>query len=146
MQWLVDLAQFNFGHSLVSGEPVLAVVEHQLYHSMLLAGAGMALSIVIAIPLGLLSARFPRTANPIILGFSTLFRSLPVFVIGLALITLLAIHFSWFPVAGFGTTAHLVLPALTLAVSLAAASNRIVYHSAQRVFKRHFINMLEPKD
>ncbi len=143
--WLIDLAQFNFGNSLVSGEPVLAVVEHQLYHSMLLAGAGMLLSILFAIPLGLLSARFPRVANPIILGFSTLFRSLPVFVIGLGLITLFAIHWAWFPVAGFGSTAHLVLPALTLAISLAAASNRIVYHSAERVFESPFYRYAKTK-
>ncbi|MCF7352908.1 ABC transporter permease [Vibrio sp. CK2-1] len=145
IQWLIDLVQFNFGNSLVSGEPVLAIIEHQIYHSMLLAGAGMLLSIIFAIPLGLISARFPLISNPIILGLSTLLRSLPVFVIGLGLITLFAIHWAWFPVAGFGTSAHLVLPALTLAISLAAASNRIVYHSAARVFKSPFYRYAQTK-
>ncbi|HBV77455.1 MULTISPECIES: ABC transporter permease [Vibrio] len=145
MQWMLDIAQFNFGHSLVSGESVFSIVEHQLTHSIMLAGTGMLMSIIIAIPIGLCSALWPRHFNLLAFTFSALFRSLPVFVIGLILILLFALHWSWFPVAGFGTPNHLVLPALTLAISLAAASNRIIYHSAQDTFRAPFYSFARTK-
>ncbi len=53
VSWLLDLLQLNLGNSLVSGLPVTEAVQHQLGHSLLLAGFGIALSVLIALPLGL---------------------------------------------------------------------------------------------
>lgn len=136
--WLMDLAQFRLGHSLVSGEPVIDTISHQLGHSLLLAVCGIALSILIAFPLGLLSAKWPRGFAPIAVIFSVLFRSLPVFVIGLVLILLFALKWQWLPVAGFGTPMHMILPTVTLALALAATSNRIVAKSTRQVLKAPF--------
>ncbi len=133
--WLMDLAQFRLGNSLVSGEPVIDTIVHQLGHSVLLAVCGIVLSIVIAFPLGLLSVKWPRAFAPFGVAFSVLFRSLPVFVIGLVLILLFALKWQWFPVAGFGTPLHMILPTVTLALALAATSNRIVAQSTQQVVK-----------
>ncbi|MCG6505133.1 ABC transporter permease, partial [Vibrio parahaemolyticus] len=55
--WLWDLLHFNLGNSLVSGEPVIAALSHQLGHSLLLAAAATALSLQIAIPVGLYCGR-----------------------------------------------------------------------------------------
>ncbi|MCZ2720403.1 ABC transporter permease [Marinomonas sp. 15G1-11] len=136
--WLLDLLQFRLGDSLVSGEPVIETVQHMLGHSLLLSFAGLALSIAIAVPIGLLSASKGKMVDSALMGFSSLIRAMPVFVIGVLLLLLFALHWNWFPVAGFGTPAHLVLPALTLGLSLAAVSNRVVRDSAKRVFGSSF--------
>lgn len=57
VSWLGDLLQLNLGNSLVSGLPVSEAVVHQLGHSMLLAGVGITLSVLIALPLGTWSAK-----------------------------------------------------------------------------------------
>jgi peptide/nickel transport system permease protein len=136
--WLADLLQFNLGDSLVSGLPVVDALKHMLGHSLLLAVAGLMLSVLIAVPLGLLSAWRGNPLDSVLMGLSSVIRAMPVFVLGVLFILLFALHWNWFPVAGFGTPAHLVLPAITLALSLAAVSNRVVRDSAKRTFQAAF--------
>lgn len=136
--WLTDLAQFNLGNSLVSGQPVSGIVSHQLGHSLLLAVAGIILSIVIAFPLGLASVKWKRVFEPMVIFASITVRALPVFVIGLVLILIFALNWQWLPVAGFDTPMHLILPTCTLAIGLAATSNRIVANSTRQVIRAPF--------
>jgi len=144
-QWLQDLLQWNLGTSLVSGSPVAAELWHMLGHSVLLAGVGMLLAALIAIPLGLASAYWQGWLDRFTLIISIAVRSVPVFVIGLLAIVIFALELNWFPVAGFGTAAHLALPAFTLALSLAAVSNRIVSVEAKRVFGSSFFEFAQTK-
>ncbi|PJE54542.1 ABC transporter permease [Marinomonas polaris] len=136
--WLTDLLQFKLGDSLVSGLPVMDTVQHMLGHSLLLAFTGLMLSVMMAVPLGLLSAWRGNHLDSVLMGLSSVIRAMPVFVLGVLFILLFALHWNWFPVAGFGTPAHLVLPAITLALSLAAVSNRVVRDSAKRTFQAAF--------
>ncbi|QIZ76662.1 ABC transporter permease [Ferrimonas lipolytica] len=137
-QWLLDTLQFNFGTSLVSGEPVIHMIEHQLGHSLLLAGAGIVVSIAVALPLGFLAAFEGGRCDRLLLWISTALRATPVFVLGLVLILALAMREGGFPVAGFGSWHYLVLPALTLGISLAAVSNRVVRDATVRVINSPF--------
>ncbi|PYF84640.1 peptide/nickel transport system permease protein [Marinomonas alcarazii] len=136
--WLTDLLQFKLGDSLVSGLPVMDSVQHMLGHSLLLALSGLLLSVLIAVPLGLLSAWRGNPLDSVFMGLSSVIRAMPVFVVGVLLLLLFALNWRLFPVAGFGTPAHLVLPAFTLAISLAAVSNRVVRDSAKQTFQAAF--------
>jgi peptide/nickel transport system permease protein len=138
VSWLGDLLQLNLGNSLVSGLPVSEAVVHQLGHYMLLAGVGITLSVLIALPLGTWSAKKGGLVNSLVVWFSTFTRAMPVFVLGLLMILIFAISWKWFPVAGFGTWQHLVLPSITLAISLAAVSNRVVHNSVRSVLRSPF--------
>ncbi|WP_119006062.1 ABC transporter permease [Vibrio halioticoli] len=138
LSWLGDLLQFNLGHSLVSGLPVIETVQHQLGHSLLLALVGISLSALIALPLGIWSAQKGGLINTVLVWISTAVKALPVFVLGLVLIVIFAMNFQLFPVAGFGSWKHLVLPSLTLAISLAAVSNRVVHSSVLKVLQSPF--------
>lgn len=144
-QWLHDLLQWNLGTSLVSGLPVADELWHMLGHSVLLAAAGMLFAILIAIPLGLATAYWQGWFNRFTLVISIAIRSVPVFVIGLLAIIIFALELNWLPVAGFGTPSHLVLPALTLGLSLAAVSNRIISTEAKRVFNASFYEFAQTK-
>ncbi|WP_027859213.1 ABC transporter permease [Marinobacterium jannaschii] len=144
-QWFGDLLSLNLGTSLVSGGPVADELWHMLSHSVHLALAGVVLSLLIAVPLGLASAWWGGWLDRILLTLSTTLRAVPVFVIGLLAIIVFALELQWLPVAGFGSSAHLVLPALTLGLSLAAVSARVVHTEAQKVFSSSFYEFARTK-
>ena len=124
--WLTDLLQLNLGKSLVSGESVWALIGHQFGHTLALALAALLLAFLIGPPLGLLAAMKPQGLfDRFTLIFSTLLRSFPAFIIGIALITLFSVQLKWLPAAGYGELQHFFLPALTLALGLSAVSIRV---------------------
>lgn len=124
--WLTDLAQFNLGKSLVTGDSVWAEIQHQFGHTLSLAIIALILAVLIGPTLGLLAARKPNGFfDRLTLIFSTLLRSIPVFIIAIGLITLFAAQLKWLPAGGYGTGQHFILPALTLAIGLSAVSMRI---------------------
>lgn len=126
VSWLTDLLQLNLGKSLVSGESVWALIGHQFGHTFALALAALLLAFLIGPPLGLLVAMKPQGLfDRFTLIFSTLLRSFPAFIIGIALITLFSVQLKWLPAAGYGELQHFFLPALTLALGLSAVSIRV---------------------
>ncbi|WP_394144784.1 ABC transporter permease [Vibrio atypicus] len=132
-QWLWDLMHFDLGNSLISGMPVMMEIQHQLGHSLLLALVALVLSVLIGVPVGVYCGKRANSASDKWgLMTSVFIRAQPVFVIGLVLTIVFALHLGMFPVAGFGTPAHLFLPALTLALSLAAMSNRLIRNVTQQ--------------
>ncbi|GGY02043.1 ABC transporter permease [Litchfieldella qijiaojingensis] len=124
--WLWDLLQFDLGRSLVSGEPVVRELWHQLGHSLGLAAVAVALSLLLGPPLGLAAGLRPRgMLDRLSEVVASVLRALPPFAVGLVLILVFAVGLGWLPAAGHGRTAHSVLPALTLALGLAAVSSRV---------------------
>ncbi|WEF24859.1 ABC transporter permease [Paracoccus sp. S3-43] len=124
--WLRDLLRLDFGTSVISGAPVIDEIRHQLGASLQLAGAALALSLLIGPPVGVLAGlRAGGWLDRGLLVVSTALRSVPQFLMGLILIVLVSIHLGWLPAAGHGRPAHFILPSLTLALGLAAVSARI---------------------
>ncbi|MDI5984668.1 ABC transporter permease [Halomonas sp. M4R5S39] len=124
--WLWDLVQFDLGRSLVSGAPVVHELWHQLGHSLGLAVSAVLLSLLLGPPLGLAAGLKPRGAlDRASEVAASVLRALPPFAVGLLLILLFSVTLGWLPAAGHGRTAHSVLPALTLALALAAVSSRV---------------------
>ncbi|SFI14627.1 ABC transporter permease [Modicisalibacter xianhensis] len=137
--WLGDLLQGKLGHSLVSGEPVWQELGHQLGHSLDLALTAVVLALLIGPPLGMLAGlRRGKALDKASLVAATGLRSLPPFVIGLLLIMLFSVTLGWLPAAGHGTAAHLWLPALSLALGLAAVSARVSRNAMARVASAPF--------
>ncbi|MCG6270550.1 ABC transporter permease [Vibrio furnissii] len=144
--WLWDLLHFNLGNSLVSGEPVIAALSHQLGHSLLLAAAATALSLLIAIPVGLYCGRRANQwSDHAALFGSIIIKAQPVFLIGLLLVLVFALHFNLFPVAGFGSVEYLVLPALALALSMAAMSSRMIRNATHQVLNSPYFQFARLK-
>ncbi|HCT72797.1 MULTISPECIES: ABC transporter permease [Psychrobacter] len=144
--WLLDLVQFNLGHSLISGESIWAEIAHQFGHTLSLALAALVISIFIGPPLGLLAAQRPNGwFDRLTLVASTVLRSVPIFIIGIALITLLAVQIKWLPAAGYGTPQHYILPALTLAIGLSAVSVRVSRHAMVQVQTSEYYDFAQLK-
>nr|WP_131976417.1 ABC transporter permease [Cricetibacter osteomyelitidis] len=128
--WFTDLLQLNLGRSLVSGEKVWELIGHQFGHTLLLALVALLFSLLIGPPLGLLAAQKPKGfLDRFTLILSTLFRSVPAFIIGIGLITVFAVNLKWLPAAGYGSWQYFILPALTLALGLSAVSVRVSFRA-----------------
>lgn len=124
--WLGALARGDLGASLVSGEPVWEEISHQLGHTVLLAAAALLVALVLGPGFGLLAGLRPGgVADRAGLALAAVLRALPAFTVGVGLMLVFAAGLGWLPAAGSDTPAHLVLPALTLGLGLAAATARV---------------------
>lgn len=126
LQWMGDLARLDFGFSLVSGRPVIAEIGHQLGASLWLALVAVVLSLMIGPPLGILAGLRPGSLfDQALLVVSAALKAVPQFLMALMLILVLSVQLGWLPAAGYGEPRHLILPALALALGLAAVNARI---------------------
>ena len=138
-QWIWDIVTLDLGRSLVTGDPVVEELAHQLGASVLLAFAAVALSLVIGPPLGLWAGRNSGgVGDRALLVAAVVLRALPPFVLGLLLVLTLSLWLGLLPAAGHGHGEHLFLPALTLALGLAAASSRVARNAASEIVAAPF--------
>lgn len=123
--YLHGLARLDLGQSLRYHAPVTALIGARLPATLQLAGAALALAVVLALPLGIAMAMRAGTLPGRLAGALTLAgMALPGFWFGPLLILLFAVQLGWLPVAGRDGLASLALPALTLGLGLAATLAR----------------------
>lgn len=128
------MLQGDLGSSLVTGAPVAADVGHHLGATLTLASASVVLALVVALPLGSLSALRPGGwCDRLTLGWSVLMRALPPFLLGLVLMVMLSVELGWVSAAGHGEGSNLLLPALTLGLGLSGVLSRVVRESVLTV-------------
>ena len=126
LAWLAALVQGDLGRSLVSGEPVWHEARHELARTLQLAAAALALSLLIGLPAGAAAGLAPGgRLDRATLAAAVLLRALPPFVLALLLMIVFAVQLGALPAAGSGSGGHLVLPAMTLALGLAALQCRV---------------------
>lgn len=146
LHWLGDLARLDFGTSLVSGQPVIAEIGHQLGASLALAAVAVALSLLIGPPLGILAGLRPGgLLDRALLVVSTGLKAVPQFLMALLLILLVSVHLRWLPAAGHGEARHFILPALALALGLAAVNARIARDAMARIAAMPFYSFAQWK-
>jgi len=124
--FLTGLVRGDLGSSFRYGTPVAHEIRDRLFRTFQLAFAAMFVAMLIAIPLGMVAAVFRGTAiDHAAMTLSLIGISMPIFWLGPLLAILFAVHLGWLPVAGTGSLAHLVLPAVTLGAALAAILARM---------------------
>ena len=124
--FLTGLVRGDLGSSLRNGAPVTQEIRDRLFRTFQLAFAAMFVAMLIAIPLGILAAVFRGTAiDHAAMTLALVGISMPNFWLGPLLAILFAVYLGWLPVAGTGSLAHLVLPAVTLGAALAAILARM---------------------
>jgi ABC-type dipeptide/oligopeptide/nickel transport system permease component len=116
----------DLGSSFRYGTPVTREIRDRLWRTVQLAIAAMGVAILLALPLGIIAAVFRGTAiDHAAMTLALAGISMPNFWLGPLLAILFAVYLGWLPVAGTGSLAHLVLPALTLGAALAAILARM---------------------
>lgn len=121
IRYLAAVLRGDFGLSLVSGRPALAVVAERIGPTLTLGGVVLALAILIGIPAGTLAAlRRNGPTDRLVMSAAIFGYAMPNFFLGLLLILLFSLQLRILPSSGYGSFAHLVLPALTLGTATGA--------------------------
>src|SRR5215467_3070011 len=140
--WVGRIVRGDFGESYFFKKTVAELIRDRLEPTAALAVCTIMLAVVLAVPLGVLAAAQRGTwIDRVVMGFSVLGFSVPVFVIGYALIYLFAVELAWLPVQGYqrladgfwGFLERLILPSSTLAVIYVALIARITRASVLEV-------------
>lgn len=122
--WMGNVFRGDLGTSLISGVPVMDMISQRVGPTISIAILTIIIAILLAIPMGVLAAWHHRTwVDYLVMSFSVLGFSVPVFLVGYVLLLIFSVNLGWLPVQGFkpisaGIGAFLeraILPALTLA-------------------------------
>jgi peptide/nickel transport system permease protein len=140
LQWLFDTLRFDFGQSFFSNEPAMAIVLARLPLTLLLATLAFLFSILVALPLGVLSAvRKWSYLDYFGMVYSQLGMAIPSFWLGILLLLLFSVRLSWFPLFGTGSIVHFVLPAIALGVARSALLTRYVRSAMLEELGREYV-------
>ena len=147
-RWLGDAVQGDLGDSIVTGQPVTDEITHRLPITLEVMFVAVGLSLILAIPIGVLSAyREGRQSDRLVSGGAQLALSMPVFVTGLILIYFFALKLQWFPATGWNRLSDglgpnlktVALPALSLAIPEAAIYTRVLRSDVITTLKENYI-------
>jgi peptide/nickel transport system permease protein len=139
--------QGDFGQSLkYQGKSAMSLVTERLPATLELAGFALLISVLLALPIGVLAAvakgnNWDTAAKVVAL----LGQSLPTFWLGIVLMWVFAVMLDWLPSAGRGGLQHLILPAITLGWFQVAAIMRLVRSSMLEVMDSEFVKLARVK-
>ncbi len=154
LAWMKNLLTGDFGRSVQSGREVLPLLMGALLPTLWLALAATLVSLLIAIPTGVIAATRRDTAADAFASLLSLFGlSMPSFWIGVLLILLFSIHLPILPASGYVAPGedlgrfltHLVLPAITLGTALAAAIMRMTRSTMLEVLQADYVRTARAK-
>jgi peptide/nickel transport system permease protein len=152
--WAGKVLSGDLGESYYMKQPVTRLIAQRLGPTISLAALTMLMTLLIAIPLGVLAAwRHGGWLDRSLMGFSVLGFSVPTFVIGYLLIWGVSLKLKLFPVQGYtpinesftGWLAHLILPAITLSIVYLALIARVTRASVAEALTEDFIRTARSK-
>jgi peptide/nickel transport system permease protein len=154
LAWMGRLLRGDLGRSIRNGEPVLENVGRRLRPSLQLALLAMAISLLIAFPVGVVAAVRHNTAvDRASTAFALFGICMPNFLLALLLIFLFGVTLRWLPISGYVDPAEelmdglrsLVLPALTLGLALAAVVTRTLRSSMLEALTEDYVRTARAK-
>ncbi|MGE3268701.1 MAG: ABC transporter permease [Chloroflexota bacterium] len=154
--WLKEVAQGNLGFSFMDRQPIATKIGERVWPTLRLMLAAQLIAIVIAIPIGVMSALRQYSLldyGAMILGFAAI--SVPSFFLSLAGIYIFALKIPIFPAAGMVTVGqdptisdalwHLILPAVVLGLAEAAPLIRYTRSSMLEVIRQDYVRTARAK-
>ena len=152
--WLEEMARGNFGISVLSKQPVIAMIRDRLEPTLVLALCAILVTVFFAVPLGTMAAWKHNTwIDRAVMALSVVGFSVPAFVIGYILILTLSIWADLLPVQGYvspfvdpvAAVRHLILPSTALAMVFIALIARITRSSVLEVLGEDYIRTARAK-
>ena len=156
LQWLGNFVQGDFGKIYFSGgtEEVSDHLKEAMPRSLLLMVYTQILALVVAIPLGVLSAyRAGRRADKIISNSLFALQSVPGFAIALILVIFLGVKFGWLPTLGYAPISdgiwehskHMIMPVISLSLGLIATYTRLLRADMITALREDYVTMAASK-
>jgi peptide/nickel transport system permease protein len=152
--WIGQLLRGDFGTSILSGTPVIDMIASRLEPTVSLALTTITLSILIAVPLGVVAAwKHDTLIDRAVMAISVLGFSLPVFVIAYVIIQIFAMDLGWLPVQGFRSifdgigpfAERIAMPTFTLTLLYIALIARITRTSMLEVLGEDYVRTARAK-
>ena len=151
--WIVQYADFaagavrgDFGDSLMHHRPAFSVVAQRMPATVQLALFALAISVIFAIPAGVISATRPNSWYDYLSMTGALIgQSVPSFWLGILLMLFFGVYLKWLPISGRGTWQHLVLPGFTLAAFSLARNARLTRSSLLEVMQQDYMRTARAK-
>jgi peptide/nickel transport system permease protein len=146
LSYLGDVVRLNFGDSYRLGTAAMPTVLERLPATAELMLASTAIAVVVGLTLGLLAGARPgSTTDRIVSAVSIALQSFPTFWVGIMLILIFAQALRVLPSAGAGTPAHLILPAVTLALPFTAVVARLTRTNVAETLGEAYIQTARSK-
>jgi len=152
--WVGRLLRFDLGRSIFTNLPVTTMIAQRIEPTLSLMLVTLVLSVVVAVPIGVLAAWKAGTwIDRAIMGFAVFGFSVPVFVVGYLLAYLFALHLEWLPVQGYTPIArgvlpwleNLILPSIALGCVYIALIARITRATMLEVLQQDYIRTARAK-
>jgi len=151
--WLGNVVRGDFGVDYNSHEPIRDKIVTRFPVTLELALLAMVLSALMAIPLGVLAATRRGLADHGATALGLIGISIPDFWLGVMLILLMALVLDWLPSSGYvplredvwGNLSHMLLPAFTLSLNLAAVLTRTTRAAVLEVLNKQYVRTARAK-
>lgn len=144
--FLAGILRFDLGDSLWQRRPAIDVIAEALPRSLLLVTAGVALALVVSLILGTIAALKPGTwIEKVVVSLSIVGLSIPQFWMGLMLVIVFAVTIPVLPTSGSGSFAHIILPAVTMALPQTGRLSMMIRSSMLEALGSDYMTILKLK-
>lgn len=144
--YIKNVVKGDFGNSYRTDRPVLQEIFSRFPTTLKLAIFGVMTSVILGIPLGILSAVKQYSGIDVISTVAAMFMAaIPGFWLGLMMILLFSLRLGWLPSNGIGSAAHFVMPTITLAVPSAAGILRLTRSTMLETIRQDYIRTARAK-
>lgn len=146
VHYVQDIFRGDFGTSILQGRPVGELIAAAVPHTVQLALLAFVISIIVGIPLGVISAVRRNTwVDRVSIFISLLGVSVPEFWLALFAVLVLSVQLQLFPAFGVGGIEYLILPAAVLGIRAAAALARLTRSSMLDVLNKQYVTTARAK-
>lgn len=146
LDWLWSALHLDFGQSFYFRSSVVSLIAERMPVTLELGAISLFISLVIAVPLGVLAAVFRGTIiDRLALTFCVLGQAIPTFCLGLGLIIVFAVNLRWLPVSGNASWQNFVLPSIALGWYAVPAVMRLSRNGMLEVLSADYIRTARAK-
>lgn len=146
LRYLGNLLRGDLGRSFIQKTEVTTLILSRLPATLLLMAAAILIELLIGLSAGILAAaRRGRALDRALMVASFTAVSAPQFVVGILLLYVFAVQLDWLPLGGYGSLAHLVLPALTLGILGGGWYARMTRSSMVEVLRQDYVTTARAK-
>ena len=140
MDWLKSVLKFDFGMSIKSKQQVSDMLLQRIPITIRLSGMAFLISILISVPLGLVTAlKKDSWFDRLLMWITSVFQAVPNFWLAMLFLLFFSVKLGWFPLNGYGTPAHYVLPVAAIVLNSIAVTTRMTKVEVLEIYREKFV-------
>lgn len=145
-RFMKSVIEGDLGISILQERPVIEMIKERMPVTLEIGFLGFLITFVIAVPAGVIAAVKKNTfVDYLCMSGSLLGIAIPTFWFGMLLMYFFSYKLRWFPISGYGTIKHLILPSFAIGLTNAAITARMVRSSMLEVLKQDYVRTARSK-